>query len=317
MNIYASLIIVGSVAVGLSAYLPFQISDSYASVMVAVLSTALSLILTFIITKRWMEKEYDGRIHDLEERYESRISGLKKDHDIATLERTIRDGTQTLIKNALDYFKLENIKSEMGDSAAIANLQLDKYGQIIELLADFSLILPDIKENQAIVQQEILHQIAIYQIDEKPFSIFLQRIMDKYIVTVDKKIREKIGENTMGVMKTCPRCAEKVRTKANVCKHCGHEFKTASEKSDGKTIARTQVEIGKKLYRSGNYQESIEAFTRAIQSNPEYAIAYYDRGIVYYKIGSDELAKNDLKEALRLGYKKAEQLLKKADDSGH
>ncbi len=85
-----------------------------------------------------------------------------------------------------DYFKLENIKNEMGDSAAIQNLQLDKYGQIIELLAEFSMILPDVKENQEIVQEEINHQIIIYLIDENPFALFLQRIMDKYMIALKK-----------------------------------------------------------------------------------------------------------------------------------
>lgn len=309
MNIYISLIIVGSIGVGISSYVPFQISNQFVSFLTRVLSTVLCLLVTFLVTKRWVEKEYDEKMRTLKEKYEGKIHGLKKEYDTTTLEKTIRDGTQTLIKNALDYFKLENIKNEMGDSAAISNLQLDKYGQIIELLADFSLILPDVKENREIVQQELNHQISIYRIDEKPFALFLQRIMEKYVVTVNKKIREKVSQNTLGLMKTCPRCAERVLLKANVCKHCGYEFKALSRTPAHSTIALDRVEKGKELYRTGDYQEAANVLTSAIELKPDYAIAYYNRAIVYYRLGDRKQAENDLKEASYLGHKKARELL--------
>ncbi|MDM8551071.1 tetratricopeptide repeat protein [Desulfobacterales bacterium HSG2] len=310
MNLYASLIIVGSVAIGLSAYLPLQIPDRY-TLIVLIPSTALSLILTFIVTKKSLEKKHGDEMRDKEEKYKKKMVELKKEINTATLEKTIRDGTKTLIKNALDYFKLENIKNEMGDSAAIANLQLDKYGQIIELLADFSLILPDISESRAIVQKEIIHQIAIYQIDEKPFSMFLQRIMDKYIVTLNKKIQERTSQNNLGLMKTCPKCAERVMLKANVCKHCGHDFKAISIQPVLETEILDQMEKGKKFYRSGNYPEAIDAFTRVTELKPDYALGYYNRAVVYYKVGDGDAAENDLRKASRLGYKKADKLLDK------
>ena len=219
MNIYTSLIILGSVAVGLSAYLPFQIPNKSVSFISTIFSSIFSLLITYIITRRYMEQEHEAAIKTLKERYDRKIRRLKKEHDTTTLEKTIRDGTQTLIKNALDYFKLENIKNEIGASAAIQNLQLDKYGQIIELLADFSLILPDFQENQLIVQREIDHQISIYETDERPFAIFMERILEKYQTTVDKKIREKNEQRTIESMKTSPRCAERVLFKARICKH--------------------------------------------------------------------------------------------------
>ncbi|MCP4106611.1 MAG: hypothetical protein GY749_13925 [Desulfobacteraceae bacterium] len=142
-------------------YLPFQIPNRTAAIIATIFSCVFSLIITFLITKQWMEKEYEGKMRIMKDKYERKIRRLKKEHDTTTLEKTIRDGTQTLIKNALDYFKIENIKNEMGATAALQNLQLDKYGQIIELLADFSLILPDYQENQQIVKEEIDHQIDI------------------------------------------------------------------------------------------------------------------------------------------------------------
>ncbi len=309
MNIYASLIILGSVAVGLSAYLPFQIPNKSVSFISTIFSSIFSLLVTFIITKRWMEQEYDVKIRHLKERYERKIRRLKKEHDTTTLEKTIRDGTRTLIKNALDYFKLENIKNEIGASAAIQNLQLDKYGQIIELLADFSLILPDYQENRQIVKQEIDHQIEIYEIDEKPFSMFLQRILEKYTVTVTKKIREKRDISMVESMKTCPQCAERVLVKARVCKHCGYAFKTGSKTPTHGTLAVDRVEKGKSLFDAGKYEEALKVFDSAIELKPNYAVAYYNRAIVYNKLGNQKKSEEDLKEACLLGHKKAQELL--------
>ncbi|MDM8551070.1 tetratricopeptide repeat protein [Desulfobacterales bacterium HSG2] len=302
MNIYANLIIVGAVAIGLSAYLPSQLPGKYPSVVLAILSTAISLIFTFIITKKSLDKEHGDKIRDKEEEYEKKMIELEREINMATLEKMIRDGTKTLIKNALDYFKLENIRNEMGDSAPIADLQLDKYGQIIELMADFSLILGDIRRNRVIVQREIIHQIAIYQIDEKPFSMFLQRIMDQYIVILNKKTEER---NNPKRMKTCPKCTKRV-LEANVRKHCGHEFNAISVRS-----VKILDQMGKKFYRSGNYREAAEAFTRVIELKPDYALGYYNRAVVYYKVGDGDAAESDLRKASGLGYKKADKLLDK------
>ncbi len=309
-TMYISLIALGVLAVGLSAYLPFLIPNQIVSFTTTIFSSVFSLLITFIITKRWVEDKCELQVKKMREENDRRIRRLKKEYDTTTLEKTIRDGTQTLIKNALDYFKIENIKNEIGSTAAIENLQLDKYGQIIELLADFSLILPDIKENQEIVRQEIQHQIKIYQIDENPFALFLERIMQKYIVTVNKKIKEKIEQDIMESMKTCPRCAEKVLPKAKVCKHCGYNFKTFTKSSAHRTVSMDRVEKGKALYKDGKYDEAIEEFSSAIQLKSNYAIAYYNRAIAYNKVGNYKQAEQDLREASYLGHKKSQDLLK-------
>ncbi|NJL59073.1 MAG: tetratricopeptide repeat protein [Desulfobacteraceae bacterium] len=209
----------------------------------------------------------------------------------------------------MDYFKIENIKNESGASAAIQNLQLDKYGQIIELLADFSLILPDVKENKQIVEQEINHQIAIYDIDEKPFALFMKRIMDKYIVTVDKKIREKTDMDMVEAMKICPQCAEKVLPKAKICKHCGYSFEISAMSNSHKNIAYEHLEKGKQFYTSGEYHKALEEFSIAIELKPDNGNAYYVRSLVHSKVGNHQEAENDLKEAASLGHKKAQEML--------
>ncbi len=194
MNIYFNLIILGVIGIVLLGFASFQVLTPIVSFAVTVFSFVVFLLITFINVKAWIEREHDRKITRLKEQYERKIYRLKHEYDTATLEKTIRDGTKTLIKNAVDYFKIENIKNEMEPSAAIQNLQLDKYGQIIELLADFSVILPDHEENREIVLQEINHQIELYEIDEKMFAEFLKIIMGKYLLTVNKKLREKQPE---------------------------------------------------------------------------------------------------------------------------
>ncbi len=309
MFFYLNLILVGIAGISLSAYLTYQVADPKISFLTSALSYILSLMVTFMLTKKETKRECDEVTECLKEEYKIKIRKLKREHDTTTLEKTIRDGTQTLIKNALDYFKLENIKNEMGDSAAIQNLQLDKYGQIIELLADFSLILPDRKENQEIVQQEIIHQIEIYTMDERRFSEFLQRIMEKYLVTVSKKIREKGSPHTVRAMKMCPRCAEPIMLKARVCKHCGHEFEFVSKTGEFDWLRK-----GQSLYRSGNFQEAVSLFTNAIDINPRSARAYYNRGITYEKLGNQTRTFSDLTTAAQLGHKKAQEALKMLSD---
>lgn len=307
MNTYVGLITLGVCAIGLSAYLPFLIPSRGISLITILFAAIFTLLITFMVTRKWMEDQFNAKMSKLAEENERKIRRLKKEHDTTTLEKTIRDGTQTLIKNALDYFKIENIKNEIGTSAAIENLQLDKYGQIIELLADFSLILPDIKENQKIVQEEISHQIKIYQIDENPFAMFLERIMQKYVVTVNKKIKEKIELEFIESMKRCPQCAERVMPKARVCKHCGHEFKDAAQHQQ--TGALGHVETGKRLCKAGRYEDALKAFDEAILIKPNYALAYYNRAIAYNKMGNAKRAKADLVQASNLGHKKAQELL--------
>lgn len=305
MNTYVGLVALGVIGVGVSSSLPFLIPNPAISFITVILASIFTLLITFMVTKKWMEDRFQITTVKLKEESDRRIRHIKKEHDTTTLEKTIRDGTQTLIKNALDYFKIENIKNEIGTSAAIENLQLDKYGQIIELLADFSLILPDIKENKKIVEEEIVHQIQIYRIDENPFALFLERIMKKYNVTVEKKIREKIDQEISEKMKRCPQCAERIMPQAKVCKHCGFEIRPSGRK----VITSNHLETGKKFYKLGRYEDAIQEFNAAIRKKTDNPEAYFKRAIVYNKMGKFRMAKADLEEASLLGHEKARELL--------
>ncbi len=62
---------------------------------------------------------------------------------------------------------------------------------------------------------------------------------------------------------------------------------------------------GISLWQSDNIGEAIEAFTKAIESDPKYARAYYERGAMYGLLGNNRQAIGDLDRAIELDPKNA------------
>jgi tetratricopeptide (TPR) repeat protein len=58
-----------------------------------------------------------------------------------------------------------------------------------------------------------------------------------------------------------------------------------------------------------NYEDAIDAFSRALRVNPDYTVAMYNRAIVYEKMGAYLDACDDWEEAYSLGYVKAKEHL--------
>jgi tetratricopeptide (TPR) repeat protein len=65
-----------------------------------------------------------------------------------------------------------------------------------------------------------------------------------------------------------------------------------------KPLARNQAFLGAALGASERYEESVKASTRAIEDDPEYGIAYYNRALVRRWQGKTSLAVKDLRRAL-------------------
>jgi tetratricopeptide (TPR) repeat protein len=66
---------------------------------------------------------------------------------------------------------------------------------------------------------------------------------------------------------------------------------------------------GKSLFISGNYKGAVYSFSKAIEQNPKFVIAYANRGAAYAKLGNKKMAIKDLKIAARMGHKKAQNFL--------
>ena len=70
--------------------------------------------------------------------------------------------------------------------------------------------------------------------------------------------------------------------------------------ADEKPLARNQAFLGAALGASERYDESVKASTRAIEDDPEYGIAYYNRALVRRRQGKTSLAVKDLRRALEV-----------------
>ena len=66
--------------------------------------------------------------------------------------------------------------------------------------------------------------------------------------------------------------------------------------------------MGKKYYAAGNHHEAINRFGQAIDVRSD-SKAFYNRGLLYYKIGDRNKAVKDLKVAATLGHEKSQNIL--------
>jgi tetratricopeptide (TPR) repeat protein len=64
-----------------------------------------------------------------------------------------------------------------------------------------------------------------------------------------------------------------------------------------KPLARNKAFLGAAFGASERYEESVEASTQAIQDDPEYGLAYYNRALVLHGMGKKSRAVKDLEKA--------------------
>jgi tetratricopeptide (TPR) repeat protein len=64
-----------------------------------------------------------------------------------------------------------------------------------------------------------------------------------------------------------------------------------------KPLARNKAFLGAALGASERYEESVEASTQAIEDDPEYGLAYYNRALVLQRMGKKSRAVKDLEKA--------------------
>jgi tetratricopeptide (TPR) repeat protein len=84
----------------------------------------------------------------------------------------------------------------------------------------------------------------------------------------------------------------------------GRDYPKAAELygqlAEEKPLARNHAFLGAALGASERYEESVKASTKAIEDDPEYGIAYYNRALVRRRQGKESLAVKDLKKALEV-----------------
>ncbi len=70
-----------------------------------------------------------------------------------------------------------------------------------------------------------------------------------------------------------------------------------SRLAEEKPLARNKAFLGAALGASERYDESVSASTQAIQQDPKYGLAYYNRALVLQRMGKKGRAVKDLKRA--------------------
>ena len=70
------------------------------------------------------------------------------------------------------------------------------------------------------------------------------------------------------------------------------------------------MKLGRALYNKQYYQDAVELYTTIISLYPTYALAHYNRAVIYYKIHNYAKAGIDFISAAKLGHKKAQRILK-------
>ena len=69
------------------------------------------------------------------------------------------------------------------------------------------------------------------------------------------------------------------------------------ELAEEKPLARNKAFLGAALGASERYDESVSASTQAIEQDPQYGLAYYNRALVLQRMGKKGRAVKDLKRA--------------------
>ena len=69
------------------------------------------------------------------------------------------------------------------------------------------------------------------------------------------------------------------------------------ELAEKKPLARNKAFLGAALGASERFEESVDATTRAIEQDPKYGLAYYNRALVLQRMGKKSRAIRDLKKA--------------------
>lgn len=82
--------------------------------------------------------------------------------------------------------------------------------------------------------------------------------------------------------------------------HAQETAEAAQAAADRRSVAAEYVNFGSWEFGQGEYETAIEDFTRAIEIDPEYALAYSRRGLTYYDLGEYEQAIADYTRAIEL-----------------
>ena len=66
---------------------------------------------------------------------------------------------------------------------------------------------------------------------------------------------------------------------------------------------------GQQYFRTGQYDQAVMQFSRAIKSGGSQKVALYNRGVALFKLNKKEAALKDFRHAAKLGHEKAKAIV--------
>ena len=133
-----------------------------------------------------------------------------------------------------------------------------------------------------------------------------------------KLISTRILEDDQGVAQSgsnskkvkCPHCAEYIQSEATICHFCKEKIqKDISSKSNYPTkdidSIKNLIKQGQEAIKTSNFNDAIIFLTRAIDLDTNNAESFYCRAVAYSKLNDKQKTMNDIKQAAKLGHKKA------------
>ncbi len=108
---------------------------------------------------------------------------------------------------------------------------------------------------------------------------------------------EELRKISEGLLKENKRLTKELKTATGNAKQ---ETAQAYKRNIDNLSATEWFEKGYKLAESGNDTDSEKAFSKAIELNPQFAMAYYSRGKAYYNYGSTQQAIKDYDKSVEL-----------------
>jgi tetratricopeptide (TPR) repeat protein len=120
-------------------------------------------------------------------------------------------------------------------------------------------------------------------------SLRKERAKVKELEELRKKSEELLKENK--------RLTKKLKTATGNAKQ---EAVQAYKRNIDNLSATEWIEKGYKLAESGNNTDAEKAFSKAIELNPQFAMAYYNRGKAYYNNGNTQQAIKDYDKSIEL-----------------
>lgn len=99
-----------------------------------------------------------------------------------------------------------------------------------------------------------------------------------------------------------------IKDASETSREINQRLKTLDDLSENGGSYRTSSAVN--LFATGNYEPALYAFTEIIEKDPTAPGGYYNRAVLYYKLGDYSKAKADLITAAKLGHEKSRYVLK-------